>query len=76
MQRCESMMGLCFLLVFYCALRGWSAASPRRWHAGALLAFLLGIGTKEVIVVAPLLLLLYDILFVNGSACEALRRSR
>jgi protein O-mannosyl-transferase len=75
-QRCESMMGLGFLLVFYCALRGWAAESPRRWHACALLAFLLGIGTKEVIVVAPPLLLLYDILFLHGNAREAWRRSR
>jgi Flp pilus assembly protein TadD len=75
-QRCESLMGLFFLLVFYGALRGWEPHAPRRWHGLALVAFLLGAGTKEVIAVAPFLLLLYDVLFVHGSVRESYRASR
>lgn len=74
-QRCESLMGLCFLLVFYCAIRGWQSATPRQWHLAALLAFVIGIGAKEVIAVAPFLLLAYDHTFLTSGPIKALRRS-
>jgi tetratricopeptide (TPR) repeat protein len=65
-QRAESLMGLFYLLTLYCFLRGWPAAS--------LLACLLGMGTKEVMVSAPLMVLLYDRTFVAGSFRGAWRR--
>lgn len=74
-QRCESLMGLCFLLMFYFAVRGWQSAVPRQWHMAAILSFLVGIGTKEVIVVAPVLLFVYDLLFFHGDPKNAIKRS-
>jgi tetratricopeptide (TPR) repeat protein len=74
-QRCESLMGLCFLLTFYFALRGWQSAAPRPWHLAAILSFLVGIGVKEVIVVAPVLLFLYDYVFFHGDPKNAIKRS-
>jgi tetratricopeptide (TPR) repeat protein len=74
-QRCESMMGLFFLLTFYCAIRGWQADRPRRWHAAAIVAFLGGVGSKEVIAAAPPLVFLYDLMFEHRSARGALRSS-
>ena len=74
-QRCESFMGLCFLLTFYFAIRGWLSVDQRQWHLAALLSFLIGIGTKEVIVVAPVLLFVYDLIFFQGSMRDVLRRS-
>jgi len=47
-----------------------------RWHAAAVLACALGMGSKEVMVTAPLAVLLYDRTFLAGSFREALRRRR
>ena len=44
------------------------------WYAAAVLACLLGMATKEVMVTAPLVVLLYDRTFLAGSFGEALRR--
>ncbi len=74
-QRCESLMGLFFLLIFYCALRGWQAKRQTAWHLASVLALFAGVGSKEVIVAAPILLFYYDILFVNGSPRMAIKRS-
>jgi len=74
-QRCESLMGLCFLLTFYFAIRGWQSAVPQRWHLAATLSFLIGVGTKEVIAVAPVLLFLCHRMFFPGSLKDMFRRS-
>lgn len=74
-QRCESLMGLFFLLTFYCAIRGWQSPRQKLWHTLAGLSCLVGVGAKEVIAAAPLLIVLYDWLWVHGSLKEALRRS-
>ena len=66
-QRFESLMGLFFLLTFYLALRGWQAKSGRSWHLAAILVFLLGAATKEVIAVAPVLLIAYERVFIHRS---------
>lgn len=75
-QRCESFMGLCFFLVFYFAIRGWQSEKQTTWHLAAVFAFLAGVGAKEVIIVAPVLLFYYDCLFMNHSPIAALKRSR
>lgn len=56
-QRVESLMALFFLLTFHFSLKGFSSAKKARWHVPALGAFFLGLGTKEVIVAAPFLIL-------------------
>ena len=45
-----------------------------RWHTAAILACALGMGTKEVMATAPIVVLLYDFVFVSGSFRAALRR--
>jgi tetratricopeptide (TPR) repeat protein len=74
-QRCESMMGMFFLLTFYCAIRGWQSSHSGPWHGASVLFFLLGVGSKEVIAVAPPLLLLYDVIFIHGRLGDAIRKS-
>ncbi len=77
-QRAESLMGLFYLLTLYCFIRG-TAAEGRQctlWHALAIAACLLGMGTKEVMVSAPLVVFLYDRTFAAGSFREAWRRRR
>ncbi len=76
-QRAESLMGLCYLLTLYCFVRGCEAALPgsrERWFALSVLACLAGVGTKEVIVTAPLLVLLYDRTFLSSGFAGAWRR--
>jgi tetratricopeptide (TPR) repeat protein len=72
-QRAESLMGMLFLLTLYCGIRACSSPHPHRWSIGAITACVLGMGTKEVMVSAPLLMLLYDYVFVSGSLRRALR---
>jgi Flp pilus assembly protein TadD len=69
-------MGLCYLLTLYAFVRavdetGEPGAAPRSgragWLAVSVAACLLGMGSKEVMVSAPLLVLLYDRTFVAGS---------
>jgi tetratricopeptide (TPR) repeat protein len=73
-QRAESLMGLFYLLTLYCFIRGATAEGTGHfWFAGAVGACLLGMGTKEVMVSAPLLVLLYDRMFLAGSFREAWR---
>ncbi|MHC4984346.1 MAG: tetratricopeptide repeat protein [Planctomycetota bacterium] len=73
-QRAESIAGLFYLLTLYCVIRGATAAGPAMWYVFAVVACLLGMATKEVMVSAPLIVLLYDRAFLAGSFKEALRR--
>jgi tetratricopeptide (TPR) repeat protein len=72
-QRIEALMGLFYCLVVYCFVRGCTAPRPRHWFDAAIAAAMVGAGTKEVIVTAPVFLLLYDGLCVASSWGEALR---
>jgi tetratricopeptide (TPR) repeat protein len=75
-QRAESLMGLFYLLTLYCFIRAAAAggAEGRLWQAASVAACLLGMATKEVMVSAPLVVLLYDRTFAAGTFREALRR--
>ena len=78
-QRTESMMGLFYLVTLYCFIRGSEAPDRRhgsRWHMLSIAACLLGMGTKEVMVTAPLMVLLYDRTFAAGSFGAAWRARR
>ncbi len=73
-QRTESLVGLFYLLTLYGFVRMIEASSRAwLWGAGSIAACLLGMATKEVMVTAPLLVLLYDRTFAAGSLREALR---
>jgi tetratricopeptide (TPR) repeat protein len=81
-QRTESLMGLCYLLTLYCFIRGVecnaiSETPPERhnlWFALSVVACLLGMAGKEVMVSAPVMVLLYDRTFLAGTFQEAWRR--
>ena len=73
-QRAESLMGLLYLLSLYCAMRGFSSTNRLRWYTLAILACALGMGVKEVMVTAPLMVLLYDRIFVSRSFKEIFNR--
>ena len=73
-QRTELLVGFFYLLTLYCGLRGWHSPRPAAWSAAAVLASALGMCSKEVMVSAPLAVLLYDRTFQSGSFRGALRR--
>lgn len=75
-QRVESLMGLFFVATLYFALRCFFEPRKRLFAALSIGACALGTGCKEVIVGAPLLVLLYDVLFVSGNAKAAWRARR
>jgi len=70
-QRAESMMGLFYLLTMYCAIRGFHSRRAVLWYAAAAIFSGLGMGTKEVMVTAPLMVLIYDRIFIARSTREA-----
>lgn len=75
-QRAESLMGLLYLMTLYLFRLGSDASLLPARHlafAGAVLACALGMATKEVMVTAPVIVLLYDRTFVSGSFAAALR---
>ena len=74
-QRTESMMAVCLLLTMYASIRALDSASAK-WPAIAVLACLAGTACKETIVVAPLLVVLYDRVFAFRSIAEAFRMRR
>jgi Flp pilus assembly protein TadD len=79
-QRAESLAALFYLLTLYGFIRasagGRGAPLHRGWAALSVLACLAGTATKEVIVSAPVIVLLYDRTFVSGSFRLAWRRHR
>jgi len=66
-QRAESLMSLCYLLTLYAFVRAVASPAPSRWYALSFAACLAGMACKEVMVSAPLLVLLFDRTFVAGS---------
>ena len=66
-QRLESLMGMFYLATLYAFIRSLDAPHPRRWQLISIFCCGLGMGTKEVMVTAPLVVLWYDRAFVSDS---------
>lgn len=84
-QRAESLMGLFCLLTLYCFARAAAPAAAdvaparfgaRTWSALSVVCCLLGAGTKEVMVVVPVLVLFFDRAFFAGDLATAWRTRR
>jgi protein O-mannosyl-transferase len=59
-QRSESMASLCYLAVLYASQRAWESEMKPRWYAVAVIACALGMASKEIVITAPLAVMLYD----------------
>ena len=69
-QRTESLMALCYLLTLYASLRSHdrrSTMDDRRWTIVAVIACALGMGVKESMVTAPVMVVLFDRAFLFDS---------
>ena len=69
-QRAESLMGLFLLLTLYCVIRGRDSSGRLGWYATAIICCALGMGSKEGMVIAPIIVLLYDRIFLADSWAE------
>ncbi len=72
--RTESTMALCYFVTFYGAIRALDEGPRVVWTAVAAIACAAGMASKETMLTAPLLLLLYDRVFAFPSFFEAIRR--
>jgi len=72
-QRGESLMGLCYLFTLYSFLR-FAIGDGRRWAFTAVAACWIGMGSKEVMATAPLVVLLFDATFIAKSWREPLTK--
>jgi tetratricopeptide (TPR) repeat protein len=75
-QRAEALMGLCYLLTLYAFIRATEKPESGNlkpeegrwpWLTFSVVACLAGMASKEVMVTAPLMIILYDRTFVAGT---------
>jgi tetratricopeptide (TPR) repeat protein len=62
-QRTELLGSLFYVATLYASLRAWDAESNGarvRWYIAAIVACVLGVGSKEIVITAPLAVVLYD----------------
>lgn len=72
--RTESLVGLFYLLALYSLIRSADSPRPAAWWAACVAATTLAMGTKEVAVTIPVVLLAYDAVFLSTGVRDALRR--
>jgi tetratricopeptide (TPR) repeat protein len=72
-QRTETMMALFYLLTIYASIRAAEASSSTGWIIGAVLACATGMACKESMVSAPVMVMLFDRVFVFDSITKAVR---
>ncbi|MFN8005695.1 MAG: tetratricopeptide repeat protein [Terriglobia bacterium] len=70
-QRNESLMSLFLLLTLCCVVWGDSSSAKSLWYGLAVSFCALGMGTKQNMAAAPILVLLYDRTFLSGSFHKA-----
>ena len=75
-QRTESMMALCYLTTLYCAIRAAAHPGGWTWLVAAVAACAAGMASKESMVTAPLMVLVYDRVFLYPSLAAAWRERR
>lgn len=64
-QRAESQAGFFLLLTLYASIRSLASPKPAAWWAVSGLACCLGVATKQSVAAGPLLVVLYDFVFVD-----------
>jgi tetratricopeptide (TPR) repeat protein len=75
-QRTELMMGLFYLLTVYASIRALHPRHAALWKTVAAVACALGMGSKESMATAPLMVAVYDRVFVFESFRQAWRLRR
>jgi tetratricopeptide (TPR) repeat protein len=73
-QRGESQMGMFYFLTLYCVIRSDQSSRKGLWYGAAVAAATLGMLSKQIMVTAPIVVLVYDFLFLSGSLAQSLRK--
>jgi protein O-mannosyl-transferase len=66
-QRTELLGGAFYLLTLYCVIRSKEAARPNDWFILAVCSCALGMGSHEMVITAPVIVFLYDRVFLARS---------
>jgi protein O-mannosyl-transferase len=74
-QRSEAIAGLFYLLTLYCVIRGLSGEHSAGWYAAAVASCAAGMASKPVMATAPIVVLIYQLIFFPGSLKKTLRQS-
>lgn len=75
-QRTEILVGHFYVLTLYAGVRVAEAGTSGLWSGVATASCLAGVASKEIMVTAPLMVLLTDRALFGGTFAEALRRRR
>jgi hypothetical protein len=75
-ERSESLMALFYLLTLYASVRALEPARRGIWTVTAVVSCLAGMGCKESMATAPIMVLLYDRAFAFDSWVSAFRARR
>lgn len=75
-QRSESLATFFYLAVLACLTRSLASGRPRAWLALGTAMCFLGMAAKEMMVTAPVVVLLYDAVFLAGSVSAAWKARR
>jgi protein O-mannosyl-transferase len=70
-ERSESMMAMFYLLTLYASIRATDSRRGARWQAIAVAACASGMACKESMVTAPVIVILYDRIFLFDSMKQA-----
>lgn len=73
-QRSESLMGLWYLLTLYCVLRGATTSRGSVWLVAAVACCGLGMGSKAVMITAPITVFLFDRIYLADSTAQLIKR--
>ncbi len=75
-QRAESLAGLFYLLTLYAISKFHLSNTKSKWALTAIISCALGILTKETIFTCPILVLIYDRIFLSSSWSEILKKRK
>jgi tetratricopeptide (TPR) repeat protein len=65
-ERSDSMMTFCYLGALYASVRAHSSPQPSRWRVASVALCAAGMGCKESMVTAPVMIALYDVVYYSG----------
>lgn len=75
-QRAEALAAFFYLFSLYCVIRGATTTPYALWSFLAVLGCFLGMGSKQVMVTAPLLIFVYDRIFLTTSFREIFQKRK